>query len=63
MNPDALVLATLAIADFWLIVYLRQRHAKREQMERIAASLRMAVRRENDVEELPAKRPLLLRAG
>ena len=59
MNPDALVLALLAIADLALIVHLRQRHGRRVQMERVMSSLCMAVRRENDLEALPAKNPLL----
>jgi hypothetical protein len=59
MNTDAIVLAFLAILDFAVIVHLRQRHARRVQMERMAVSLRMAVRRENGVEALPAKRRLL----
>jgi hypothetical protein len=59
MNPDAIVLAMLAVGDLALIVQLRQRHARRVQMERVAASLRLAVRRENGLETMPAKRPLL----
>ena len=59
MNPDALLLALLAIVDLGLIVHLRQRHGRRVQMERVMSSLCMAVRRENDVEALPAKNPLL----
>jgi hypothetical protein len=59
MNPDAIVLAMLAVGDLALIVHLRQRQARQVQMERMMASLRMAVRRENGVETLPAKRPLL----
>ena len=59
MNPDAIVLAMLAVGDLALIVHLRRRHAQRVQMERVAASLRLAVRRENGVETMPAKRPLL----
>jgi hypothetical protein len=59
MNMDAVVLALLAIADLALIVHLRQRHGRRAQMERMMASLRMAVRRENVVEALPPKHPLL----
>ena len=59
MNPDAIVLAMLAVGDLALIVHLRQRHAQRVQMERVAASLRLAVRRENGMETMPAKRPLL----
>ena len=59
MNTDAIVLAFLAILDFAVIVHLRQRHARRVQLERMAVSLRMAVRRENGVEALPAKCRLL----
>ena len=59
MNADAIVLAMLAVGDLALIVHLRHRHAQRVQMERVAASLRLAVRRENGVETMPAKRPLL----
>ena len=59
MNPDALLLALLAIADLALIVHLRQRHGRRVQMDRVMSSLCMAVRRENDPEALPVKNPLL----
>jgi hypothetical protein len=59
MNPDALVLALLAIVDLSVIVHLRKRHGQRIQMERVMTSLCMAVRRENDVEALPPKNPLL----
>jgi hypothetical protein len=59
MNGDALVLGLLGIADIVLIVYLRRRHARRVRMERIMASLCTAVRRENSIEALPAKRRLL----
>jgi len=59
MNLDALVLALLAIADMALLVYLRRRHARRVRRERMAASLRMAIRLENGVEERPATRRLL----
>jgi hypothetical protein len=59
MNADAIVLAMLAVGDLALIVHLRRRHGRQLQMERVMASLRMAVRRENGVETLPAKRPLL----
>ena len=59
MNPDALLLALLAIADLAVIVHLRQRHGRRVQMDRVMSSLCMAVRRENGVEALPAKNPLL----
>jgi hypothetical protein len=59
MNPDAIVLAMLAVADFALMVHLRRRHGRRVRMERMMASLRMAVRRENGVVTLPAERPWL----
>jgi len=59
MNPDALVLALLAIADLVFIVHLRQRHGRRVQMERVMSSLCMAVRRENDPDAAPVKNPLL----
>ena len=59
MNPDAFVLALLAIADLGLIVHLRQRHGRRVQMERVMSSLSMAIRRENDPDAVPAKNPLL----
>jgi hypothetical protein len=59
MNPDAIVLAMLAVGDLALIVHLRERRGRQVQMGRVIASLRMAVRRENGVETPPAKRPLL----
>jgi hypothetical protein len=59
MNPDALVPALLAIADMALIVHLHRRQARRVRMERMMASLGMAVRLENRVEALPGKRRLL----
>jgi len=59
MNPDALVLALLAVADLAFMVHLRQRERRRVQMDRVMSSLCMAVRRENDVEELPARNRLL----
>jgi hypothetical protein len=59
MNIDALVLALLAIMDLAVIVHLRQRHARRLRIDRVMSSLCMAVRRENDVEALPPKNPLL----
>ena len=62
MNTDAVVLALLAIGDMAVLVYLRQRHGRRVRMERMMASLRMAVRRENGVEPLPA-RPRWLQPG
>jgi hypothetical protein len=59
MNIDAVVLALLAIADIALIVYLRSRHGQRVRAERMMTSLRMAVRRENGVDDLPVRRQLL----
>ena len=63
MNADTLVLALLAIGDLALLVGLRQRHRERQEqrvrMERVMASLRMAVRRENALEVLPEESPLL----
>ena len=59
MNPDAFVLALLAFADIALIVHLRKRHARRVRLERMMASLRMAIQRANSVEEMPVKRRML----
>jgi hypothetical protein len=59
MNIDALLLALLAIADLAFIAYLRRRHARRARADRMMASLRVAIRREIDVQELPANRRLL----
>lgn len=59
MNPDAIVLAMLAIGDLALILHLRQRHEQRARVERVMASLRMAVRRENAIDAPPAGHPLL----
>jgi hypothetical protein len=59
MNPDALLLALLAIADLAFIVHLRRRHGRHARMERMMASLQMAVRRANGADELPAKRSFL----
>jgi hypothetical protein len=63
MNADTLVLALLAIGDLALLVGLRQRHRERQEqrvrMERVMASLRMAVHRENALEALPEESPLL----
>ena len=59
MNTDALLLVLLAVADLALIVHLRKRHGRRVKMERMMASLRMAVRRANGVEDLPVRRRLL----
>jgi len=53
MNPDALMLALLAVADLALLVHLRQRHAERLRIERVMASLKFAVQRAKNVEEMP----------
>jgi hypothetical protein len=58
MNIDALVLAILAVGDIALIVFLRRRHAERVRKERIMASLCLAVRRANGIDELPVRRSL-----
>jgi hypothetical protein len=58
MNIDAIVLAMLAVSDIALIVYLRRRHARRVRKERIMASLCLAVRRANSLDELPVRRSL-----
>jgi hypothetical protein len=47
------------IAGAALLVYLRRRYARRVRRERMTASLQMAVRLENGVEEMPASRRLL----
>ena len=59
MSIDAFVLALIAIADLALIAYLRRRHGQRVRTQRMMASLRLAVRRENSVEDLSVTRPLL----
>ena len=53
MNPDAVVLALLAIADLAFLVHLRQRNAHRVREQRMMASLKLAVHRANCLEELP----------
>jgi hypothetical protein len=55
MNPDTLVMGMLAVADFALLVHLRQRYGRHVRRERIMASLCMAVRRENGREALSTK--------
>ena len=59
MNIDAFVLALLAFADLAFVVYLRRRHGRRVKTERMMASLRLAVRRSNAVEDMPVKRRLM----
>jgi hypothetical protein len=58
MSIDAVVLMLLAILDLALIAYLRRRHGRRVRRERMMASLRLAIRRENGLEDLPVRRPL-----
>ena len=58
MNPDAILLAMLAIVDLAVLAHLRQRHALRMRQERIMASMRYAVHRANRIEELPARTQL-----
>lgn len=53
MNPDAFVLALLAIADLAVLAHLRHRHAQRVRMERMMESLRFAVQRANTIQEMP----------
>ena len=62
MNVDACVLALVAVADLACIVQLRRRHARHVRIERMMASLRMAIRLANAPEALHARRPLR-RAG
>jgi hypothetical protein len=53
---DTLVLLLLAIADLVLIALLRQRRARHARMERMMMSLCVAIRKENDREELAEER-------
>lgn len=59
MNIDAILLGALAIMDMGLIVYLRKRHGRRVRMQRMMTSIRLFVRREIGVEELPVRRRLM----
>ncbi len=59
MNPDGVMLGMLAMADFALLAHFRLRHGRRLRMERMMASLYMAVRLENDREALFAEPPRL----
>jgi hypothetical protein len=58
MNPDAIVLAMLAIADLVVFANLRQMHAQRQAQrvseERVIASLKFAVHHANRIEEMSA---------
>ena len=58
MNADAIVLAMVAVADLALIFHLRQRHRRKRNTERVMASLRMAVLRENHLIELSGRQSL-----
>ena len=49
----------LALADLTLLAHMRLRHGRRHRMERMMASLYMAVRLENDPEALFAEPPTL----
>jgi hypothetical protein len=46
MSVDAAFLALLALADLAFLAYLRRRHWRNVQRERMAESLRFAVRQE-----------------
>ena len=49
----------LAVADIALMAHLRLRQGRRVRMERMMASLHLALRLENDREALFAERPTL----
>jgi hypothetical protein len=51
------MLGMLAVADLTLLAHLRLRHGRRARMERMMASLCLAVRLENDREALFPERP------
>jgi len=59
MNPHGVMLGMLALADLTLLAHMRLRHGRRHRMERMMASLYMAVRLENDREALFAEPPTL----
>ena len=61
MSVDAILMAMLAVLDILLIAYLRKRHARRVRDERMAASLRIAIHRENGIDLTMTHR--LRRAG
>jgi hypothetical protein len=58
MNPDAVVVALIAIGDLALIVHLRRRNNIRVRFERMMASLYIAVRGPGNVQVMPPKRDL-----
>jgi hypothetical protein len=57
MDPHGVMLGMMAVADLTLLAHLRLRQGRRLRMERMMASLCMAVRLENDRESLFAERP------
>ena len=59
MNPHGVMLGMLAVADLTLLAHMRLRQGRRLRMERMMASLYLAVRLENDREALFAERPEL----
>ncbi len=62
MNVDALLLALLALADFALFVYLRQRRTRFFQLRRVSRSLKVAIQRElNGGCPVESRRMLVLR--
>jgi hypothetical protein len=59
MNPEGVMLGMLAVADFALLAHLRLRQGRRLRMQRMMASLYMAVRLENNREALFEEPPRL----
>jgi hypothetical protein len=59
MNPEGVMLGMLAVADFALLAHLRLRQGRRLRMQRMMASLYMAVRLENNREALFEELPRL----
>ena len=43
---DTMLLLILAVADFWLVLHLHHRRARRMRTQRISRSLRRAIQRE-----------------
>jgi hypothetical protein len=59
MDPHGVMLGMMAVADLTLLAHLRLRQGRRLRMERMMASLCMAVRLENDREALFTEPPRL----
>ena len=59
MTPESVMLGMLAVADLTLLAHLRLRHGRLRRMQRMMASLCMAVRLENDREAVFAGTPRL----